>query len=65
VIGSKKEAFAFLRHFLGEKDMMAYLVANRLLELHRVLKPICSLYLQTLILVSRTVNAFVLTNCQS
>ncbi len=36
-----------LRKFLGENDMMAYLVmmANRLLELHRVLKPTGSLYL--------------------
>ena len=36
-----------LRSFLGENDMMAYLVmmANRLLELHRVLKPTGSLYL--------------------
>lgn len=36
-----------LRAFLGENDMMAYLVmmANRLLELHRVLKPTGSLYL--------------------
>lgn len=36
-----------LRRFLGENDMMAYLVmmAIRLLELHRVLKPTGSLYL--------------------
>jgi adenine specific DNA methylase Mod len=36
-----------LRDFLGENDMMAYLtmMANRLLELHRVLKPSGSLYL--------------------
>ena len=36
-----------LRTFLGENDMMAYLtmMANRLLELHRVLKPTGSLYL--------------------
>lgn len=36
-----------LRKFLGENDMMAYLtmMANRLLELHRVLKPTGSLYL--------------------
>lgn len=36
-----------LRSFLGENDMMAYVVmmANRLLELHRVLKPTGSLYL--------------------
>jgi adenine specific DNA methylase Mod len=36
-----------LRQFLGENDMMAYLtmMANRLLELHSVLKPNGSLYL--------------------
>lgn len=36
-----------LRRFLGENDMMAYLVmmTNRLLELRRVLKPTGSLYL--------------------
>ena len=36
-----------LRSFLGGNDMMAYLtmMANRLLELHRVLKPTGSLYL--------------------
>ena len=36
-----------LRSFLGENDMMAYLtmMANRLLELHRVLKPTGLLYL--------------------
>ena len=36
-----------LRRFLGENDVMAYLtmMANRLLELHRVLKPTGSLYL--------------------
>lgn len=36
-----------LRSFLGENDMMAYLtmMANRLLELHRVLKATGSLYL--------------------
>ncbi len=35
------------RSFLGENDLMAYLVmmANRLVELHRVLKPTGSLYL--------------------
>ena len=35
------------RSFLGENDMMAYLtmMANRLVELHRVLKPTGSLYL--------------------
>ena len=41
------ELMKALRGFLGENDMMAYLVmmANRLLELHRVLKPTGSLYL--------------------
>lgn len=36
-----------LRAFLGENDMMAYLtmMANRLLEMHRALKPTGSLYL--------------------
>ena len=36
-----------LRGFLGENDMMAYLVmmCNRLLDMHRVLKPTGSLYL--------------------
>jgi DNA modification methylase len=36
-----------LRTFLGENDMMAYLtmMANRLLEMHRVLKPTGSMYL--------------------
>lgn len=36
-----------LRDFLGENDMMAYLtmMANRLLEMHRLLKPTGSLYL--------------------
>ena len=36
-----------LRRFLGENDMMAYLtmMANRLIELHRTLKPTGSLYL--------------------
>jgi DNA modification methylase len=36
-----------LRSFLGENDMMAYLtmMANRLIEMHRVLKPTGSLYL--------------------
>lgn len=36
-----------MRHFLKESDVMAYLVmiTNRLLELHRVLKPACNLYL--------------------
>lgn len=41
------ELMPALRAFLGENDMMAYLVmmANRLLELHRVLKDSGSLYL--------------------
>ena len=41
------EMMRALRGFLGENDMMAYLVmmCNRLLELHRVLKPTGSLYL--------------------
>ncbi|HEY8009912.1 MAG TPA: DNA methyltransferase [Rudaea sp.] len=41
------ELMPALRSFLGENDMMAYLVmmANRLLELHRVLKPSGSIYL--------------------
>ena len=41
------ELIQALRRFLKETDMMAYLVmmANRLLELHRVLKPTGSLYL--------------------
>src|SRR6185436_18748523 len=41
------EMIAALRKFLNESDVMAYLVmmSNRLLELHRVLKPTGSLYL--------------------
>jgi site-specific DNA-methyltransferase (adenine-specific) len=41
------EVVAALRRFLKENDMMAYLVmmANRLVELYRVLKPTGSLYL--------------------
>lgn len=41
------EVLRSLRQFLGENDMMAYLVmmTNRLLELHRVLKETGSLYL--------------------
>ena len=41
------EMMQALRAFLGENDMMAYLtmMANRLLEMHRVLKPTGSLYL--------------------
>jgi site-specific DNA-methyltransferase (adenine-specific) len=41
------EMMRSLRSFLGENDMMAYLtmMANRLLELHRVLKSTGSLYL--------------------
>jgi DNA modification methylase len=41
------EMMKALRGFLGQNDMMAYLtmMANRLLELHRILKPTGSLYL--------------------
>jgi site-specific DNA-methyltransferase (adenine-specific) len=41
------EMMQAMRRFMGENDMMAYLtmMANRLLELHRVLKPTGSLYL--------------------
>src|SRR5581483_1980560 len=41
------EMMQALRRFLGENDVMAYLtmMASRLLELHRVLKPSGSLYL--------------------
>ncbi len=41
------ELIAAFRRFLKKTDMMAYLVmmASRLLELHRVLKPTGSLYL--------------------
>ena len=41
------EMMRALRAFLGDNDMMAYLtmMANRLLEMHRVLKPTGSLYL--------------------
>jgi site-specific DNA-methyltransferase (adenine-specific) len=41
------ETMQALRHFLGENDVMAYLtmMANRLVELRRVLKPSGSLYL--------------------
>jgi site-specific DNA-methyltransferase (adenine-specific) len=41
------EMMQALRRFLGQNDMMAYLtmMANRLLELHRVLKDTGSLYL--------------------
>ena len=40
------ELMEALRRFLKENDMMAYLtmMANRILELHRVLKPTGSLY---------------------
>jgi site-specific DNA-methyltransferase (adenine-specific) len=41
------EMLRAMRGFLGENDMMAYLamMAARLIELHRVLKPTGSLYL--------------------
>jgi site-specific DNA-methyltransferase (adenine-specific) len=44
---SVAETMQALRHFLGENDVMAYLtmMANRLVELRRVLKPSGSLYL--------------------
>lgn len=44
---SVAEMMTALRGYLGENDVMAYLtmMANRLLELHRVLKPTGSLYL--------------------
>jgi site-specific DNA-methyltransferase (adenine-specific) len=44
---SVAEIMRALRAFLGENDLMAYLtmMASRLLELHRVLKPTGSLYL--------------------
>lgn len=45
--GTAAEMLRAMRSFLGENDMMAYLVmmAVRLIELHRVLKPTGSLYL--------------------
>lgn len=45
--GNASEMLRAMRTFLGENDMMAYLamMAVRLLELHRVLKPTGSLYL--------------------
>ena len=45
--GGAAEMLRAMRSFLGENDMMAYLamMAVRLLELHRVLKPTGSLYL--------------------
>ena len=45
--GAASEMLRAMRSFLGENDMMAYLamMAVRLLELHRVLKPTGSLYL--------------------
>lgn len=45
--GNAAEMLRAMRTFLGENDMMAYLamMAVRLLELHRVLKPTGSLYL--------------------
>ncbi len=45
--GNAAEMLRAMRSFLGENDMMAYLamMAVRLLELHRVLKPDGSLYL--------------------
>ncbi len=45
--GAAAEMLRAMRGFLGENDMMAYLamMAVRLIELHRVLKPTGSLYL--------------------
>jgi site-specific DNA-methyltransferase (adenine-specific) len=45
--GAASEMLRAMRGFLGENDMMAYLamMAVRLIELHRVLKPTGSLYL--------------------
>ena len=45
--GAAAEMLRAMRGFLGENDMMAYLamMALRLIELHRVLKPTGSLYL--------------------
>ena len=45
--GSVSDILAALRQFLGDNDMMAYLVmmASRLVELRRVLKDTGSLYL--------------------
>ena len=45
--GAASEMLRAMRGFLGENDMMAYLamMAARLIELHRVLKPTGSLYL--------------------
>ena len=45
--GKVGELLAAMRAFLGQNDMMAYLtmMAQRLIELHRVLKPIGSIYL--------------------
>ena len=45
--GKVGELLAALRSFLGQNDMMAYLtmMAQRMVELHRVLKPTGSIYL--------------------
>ena len=45
--GAAAQMLSAMRGFLGENDMMAYLamMAVRMLELHRVLKPTGSLYL--------------------
>jgi len=45
--GKVSQAMQAFRTFLGESDMMAYLamMASRLVELHRVLKPTGSIYL--------------------
>ena len=47
--GKPSQALQAFRTFLGENDMMAYLamMAPRLIELHRVLKPTGSIYLHS------------------
>ena len=54
------EMMIALRKFLGQNDMMAYLtmMANRLLELHRVLKPTGSLYLHCDPMIRRELSLF-------
>jgi site-specific DNA-methyltransferase (adenine-specific) len=54
------EMMIALRKFLGTNDMMAYLtmMANRLLELHRVLKPTGSLYLHCDSAIGRELSLF-------
>jgi hypothetical protein len=61
--GKVSQAMQAFRAFLGESDMLAYLamMAPRLVELHRVLKPTGSIYLgpiPTLTLVANSSAAF-------